>query len=46
MDPALRRERDAFKKRALAQPVVEKKRPLSEKSEPPKKKKPIISGKS
>ncbi|PIK40996.1 putative transcription initiation factor IIE subunit beta isoform X2 [Apostichopus japonicus] len=47
MDPALRKERDAFKKRALAQPVVEKKKPVLEKSEPPrKKKKPIISGAS
>ncbi|PIK46334.1 putative general transcription factor IIE subunit 2-like [Apostichopus japonicus] len=47
MDPALRKDRDAFKKRALAQPVVEKKKPVLEKSEPPrKKKKPIISGAS
>ncbi|XP_054710306.1 general transcription factor IIE subunit 2-like [Uloborus diversus] len=35
MDPALLREREAFKKRALSNPVVEKKK---EATEPPKKK--------
>lgn len=47
MDPALRKERDAFKKRALAQPVVEKKKATELSSEPPKKKKkPLLSGTS
>ncbi|KAJ8036607.1 General transcription factor IIE subunit 2 [Holothuria leucospilota] len=47
MDPALRKERDAFKKRALAQPVVEKKKATELSSEPPKKKKkPLLSGMS
>ncbi|GIX95641.1 general transcription factor IIE subunit 2, partial [Caerostris extrusa] len=37
MDPALLREREAFKKRALSNPVVEKKKEKNV-SEPPKKK--------
>ena len=44
MDPALLRERDAFRKKAMAQPAVEKKRPkpgsLSGRPPPNKKKKP------
>lgn len=40
MDPALLREKDAFKKRAMAVPVVEKKRePTARPSSGPKKKK-------
>ncbi|XP_072173472.1 general transcription factor IIE subunit 2-like [Diadema setosum] len=41
MDPALMREREAFMRRAIAQPTIEKKRPTnkaSSSSEPPKKK--------
>lgn len=38
MDPALLREREAFKKRALATPVVENKRKEANNDGPPKKK--------
>ncbi|XP_072021257.1 general transcription factor IIE subunit 2-like [Amphiura filiformis] len=43
MDPSLLRERDAFRKKAMAQPAVEKKRPKPGSMSgrpPPKKKKP------
>ncbi len=47
MDPALLRERDAFRKKAMAQPAVEKKRPKPSGSmsghPPQKKKKPGFS---
>jgi len=41
MDPALLREREAFKKRALSNPVIENKK--KDASEPPPKKKPKSS---
>ena len=40
MDPSLLREREAFKKRALAQPTVEKRKNRDESSQAAKRPKP------